>query len=78
GFVVGAVAKLMMPGRDPGGMLITSLLGVGGALGATLMGRLVGLYQAGQTAGFIASVIGAFVLLLIYRLFAGSRSYAHF
>ena len=78
GFIAGAVAKLLMPGRDPGGFLITALLGIGGALAATLMGRLVGFYQPGQNAGFIASVIGAFVLLLVYRLFARSRGYAHF
>lgn len=78
GFVAGAIAKLLMPGRDPGGFFITALLGIGGALGATLIGRLVGLYQPGQNAGFIASVVGAFVLLAVYRMFAGSRNYAHF
>lgn len=78
GFVVGAIAKFMMPGKDGGGFIITSLLGMGGALAATLMGRFVGFYQPGQSAGFIASVIGAFVLLVLYRIFAGSRSYANF
>lgn len=78
GFVVGAIAKFVMPGKDGGGFIVTSLLGIGGALAATLMGRMAGLYTAGQSAGFIASVIGAFVLLALYRLFAGSRSYASF
>ncbi len=77
GFVAGAIAKLLMPGRDPGGFLVTSLLGIGGALGATLMGRLIGFYQPGQNAGFIASIVGAIALLAIYRMFAGSRSYSH-
>ena len=68
GFVAGAVAKFLMPGRDPGGFLITTGLGVGGALVATFLGRFVGWYQAGESAGFIAAVVGAIIVLVIYRL----------
>jgi uncharacterized membrane protein YeaQ/YmgE (transglycosylase-associated protein family) len=67
GFVAGAVAKLLMPGKDPGGFLITIALGVVGALLATLIGKLVGWYKPGESAGFIGAVIGAVVLLVIYR-----------
>jgi len=69
GLIVGALAKLIMPGRDPGGIFITMLLGVAGSLLAGFFGRLVGLYSPGQGAGFIMSVIGAIVLLALYRLF---------
>jgi uncharacterized membrane protein YeaQ/YmgE (transglycosylase-associated protein family) len=68
GLVVGFVAKLLMPGRDPGGFIVTMLLGVAGALLAGYGGRFAGLYQPGETPGFIASVIGAILLLLIYRM----------
>jgi uncharacterized membrane protein YeaQ/YmgE (transglycosylase-associated protein family) len=68
GFVAGAVAKLIMPGKDPGGFLITIILGIVGALLATFLGRLIGWYKAGESAGFIAAIIGAIVLLVIYRL----------
>ena len=67
GFVAGAVAKLLMPGKDPGGFLITIALGVVGALLATLIGKLVGWYKPGESAGFIGAVIGAIILLVIYR-----------
>ena len=73
GLVVGAIAKLLMPGKDPGGCIITILLGVAGAFVAGYLGRLVGWYQPGEPAGFIASIIGAMILLLIYRLIAGKR-----
>jgi uncharacterized membrane protein YeaQ/YmgE (transglycosylase-associated protein family) len=73
GLVVGAIAKLLTPGKDPGGCIITMLLGVAGAFVAGYLGRLVGWYQPGQPAGFIASVIGAMLLLLIYRMIAGKR-----
>jgi uncharacterized membrane protein YeaQ/YmgE (transglycosylase-associated protein family) len=72
GLVVGAVAKLLMPGKDPGGFIITSLLGVAGSLVATFLGRSLGWYEAGQAAGFIASVVGAIILLSIYRMFRRS------
>jgi uncharacterized membrane protein YeaQ/YmgE (transglycosylase-associated protein family) len=69
GLIVGAVAKLLMPGRDPGGFLVTILLGIAGALIAGYLGRAIGWYEPGHPAGFIASVIGAMLLLLVYRLF---------
>jgi len=67
GAVVGALAKLLMPGPDPGGFFMTSVLGMGGAIVATLLGRLVGLYGPGQGAGFIASIIGAVLVLFGYH-----------
>ena len=67
GFIAGAVAKFFMPGKDPGGFLITTGLGVGGALVATFLGRLVGWYQEGESAGFIAAVVGAVIVLAVYR-----------
>jgi uncharacterized membrane protein YeaQ/YmgE (transglycosylase-associated protein family) len=74
GLVVGAVAKLLMPGRDPGGCIITILLGIVGAFVAGYIGRAVGWYQPGQPAGFIASVVGAMLLLLIYRIIVGRKA----
>jgi uncharacterized membrane protein YeaQ/YmgE (transglycosylase-associated protein family) len=69
GLVVGLVAKLLMPGKDPGGFIITAIIGIAGSLLATWVGQNVfGWYQEGQSAGFIASVVGAIVLLLIYHL----------
>jgi uncharacterized membrane protein YeaQ/YmgE (transglycosylase-associated protein family) len=68
GLIVGAVAKLLMPGKDPGGFIITILLGIAGSLVATFVGQSLGLYSEGATAGFIMSVIGAMLLLLLYRL----------
>ena len=67
GAVVGALAKLLMPGSDPGGFFITALLGMGGAVVATLLGRAIGLYEANQGAGFIASIVGAILVLFVYR-----------
>lgn len=67
GIVVGAIAKFIMPGKDPGGIFVTMLIGVAGSLLATFIGSHVGLYQEGQSAGFIMSVIGAVVLLAIYK-----------
>ena len=74
GLAIGAVAKLLMPGKDPGGCIITILLGIAGAFVAGYIGRVVGWYQPGQPAGFIASVIGAMILLLLYRMIAGRRT----
>jgi len=71
GLVVGAIAKLLMPGRDPGGCLITILLGIAGAFVAGFLGRAIGWYEPGQPVGFIASIIGAMLLLLAYRLIRG-------
>ena len=73
GLLVGIVAKLLMPGRDPGGFIITALLGIVGAVVATYLGRALGLYGPNESAGFIGAVIGAVVLLAIYRLLAGRR-----
>jgi len=67
GAVVGALAKLIMPGRDPGGFFVTALLGMAGALVATFLGRLIGLYGPNQGAGFIASIVGALVVLFVYH-----------
>jgi uncharacterized membrane protein YeaQ/YmgE (transglycosylase-associated protein family) len=68
GLVIGAVAKLIMPGKDPGGIIITMLIGIAGSFVATYAGRAMGWYQEGQSAGFIMSVLGAIVLLAIYHL----------
>ncbi len=68
GFAAGAIAKLIMPGKDPGGFIITTLLGIVGAVVATYLGHLIGWYKAGEGAGFIGAIVGAFILLLIYRL----------
>ena len=67
GLLVGAFAKLIMPGKDPGGFIVTILLGIAGSLVATWLGRVVGWYQEGQSAGFIMSVVGAVLLLAIYH-----------
>ncbi|HEY6102250.1 MAG TPA: GlsB/YeaQ/YmgE family stress response membrane protein [bacterium] len=67
GLIVGAIAKFLLPGADPGGFLATALIGMGGALLATYIGQFFGFYQAGQGAGFVGSIIGAVLLLLIYR-----------
>jgi uncharacterized membrane protein YeaQ/YmgE (transglycosylase-associated protein family) len=67
GLIVGVIAKLLMPGRDPGGLIVTICLGIVGALVGGFIGRLLGFYQAGQSAGYIMSVIGAIVVLFIYR-----------
>jgi uncharacterized membrane protein YeaQ/YmgE (transglycosylase-associated protein family) len=74
GLVAGAVAKLIMPGKDPGGFIITILLGIAGALIATYLGHLIGWYQAGQSAGFIGAIVGAILILFIYRLIKRKRT----
>ncbi len=71
GLVVGALAKLIVPGRDPGGIIITMLLGIAGSFIAGMAGHALGWYAEGQSAGFIASIIGAVVLLLIYHAIVG-------
>jgi uncharacterized membrane protein YeaQ/YmgE (transglycosylase-associated protein family) len=68
GFVAGLLAKFMMPGRDPGGFIITTLLGIAGAFVATFIGRAVGWYGENEGAQFIGAVIGAIVILAIYRM----------
>lgn len=74
GFVVGLIAKAIMPGRDPGGFIVTVLLGIGGALIATWLGQAVGWYQADQRAGFIGAVVGAIIILGIYRMVVRNRA----
>ena len=74
GLIVGALAKLVMPGNDPGGIIVTMLLGIGGSVVAGFLGRAVGWYREGEPVGFIASVVGAVILLAIYRLIAGRSS----
>jgi uncharacterized membrane protein YeaQ/YmgE (transglycosylase-associated protein family) len=69
GLIVGAIAKLLMPGKDPGGIWITMALGVAGSLIAAYLGRALGLYATGQSAGFIMSILGAMLLLFLYRIF---------
>lgn len=73
GLVVGALAKLVMPGRDPGGILITMLLGVAGSFVAGALGHALGWYALGDGPGLLASVLGAVILLAIYRLVAHPR-----
>ena len=72
GFVAGVLAKLLMPGKDPGGIIITILLGIAGSLVANFLGSLVGFYQQGERAGLIASVVGAVLILFVYRRFKKS------
>ena len=74
GLVAGAIAKFIMPGRDPGGWIITTLLGVAGALVATYLGQAIGWYQAGQSAGFIGAIVGAILILFFYRLIKGKQA----
>jgi uncharacterized membrane protein YeaQ/YmgE (transglycosylase-associated protein family) len=75
GLIVGAIAKLLMPGRDPGGVIITMLLGIAGAFVAGLIGRSLGLYRAGDVGpGIIASILGAVLLLAVYRAIRGRRT----
>jgi uncharacterized membrane protein YeaQ/YmgE (transglycosylase-associated protein family) len=74
GAIVGALAKLVMPGKDPGGVIITILLGIAGSFVAGMLGHALGWYSAGDGPGIIASVIGAIILLAIYRAVAGRRT----
>jgi len=74
GLLVGLVAKALMPGRDPGGFIITALLGIVGAFVAHMIGRSAGWYADGQPAGFIASVIGAILVLAVYRMVIGRKA----
>jgi len=73
GLIIGAVAKLLTPGRDPGGFLITICIGIAGSIIATFLGRAMGLYAADASAGFFASVVGAILLLVIYHAVLGRR-----
>jgi uncharacterized membrane protein YeaQ/YmgE (transglycosylase-associated protein family) len=76
GLVAGALAKLIMPGRDPGGIIITMLLGIAGAVIAGFLGRTLGWYQEGEGAGLIMSIIGAILLLALYRMLKGGSARA--
>ena len=73
GLVVGIVGKLLMPGRDPGGFILTILLGIAGALLGGFVGQSLGVYREGEPAGFLMAVLGSIVVLLLYRLFVGAR-----
>lgn len=73
GLLVGIVAKVLMPGRDPGGIIITSLIGVAGAFIAHAIGRGMGWYTQGEPAGFLAAVGGSVILLALYRVVIGRR-----
>jgi uncharacterized membrane protein YeaQ/YmgE (transglycosylase-associated protein family) len=68
GLITGVIAKLLMPGKDPGGCIITILLGIAGAFIATYLGKLLGIYEPGDTAGFIGATIGAIIILWLYRI----------
>lgn len=70
GLIAGAIAKFLTPGRDPGGCLVTILIGIAGAVLAGFIGQAIGWYSPGQGAGFLAAIVGAVVILLIYRAFA--------
>ena len=76
GLVVGALAKFLMPGKDPGGIFVTMIIGIVGAFIAGFLGRTLGWYNDGEPVGFIASVVGAIILLVIYRMVTGSRRVA--
>ena len=74
GLIAGAIAKAITPGRDPGGCLITIVLGIGGAVVAGFLGQQLGWYRPGEGAGFIAAIVGAVLLLLVWRMVAGRRA----
>ncbi|NMM08056.1 GlsB/YeaQ/YmgE family stress response membrane protein [Polaromonas sp.] len=74
GFIVGIIAKFLMPGRDPAGFFITALIGIAGSIIATYLGRFMGFYRVGESAGFIAAVIGAIILLFFYRMVTGKKA----
>jgi uncharacterized membrane protein YeaQ/YmgE (transglycosylase-associated protein family) len=73
GAIAGAIAKAIVPGRDPGGCIVTILLGIGGAVVAGWLGNMLGWYRSGEGAGFIAAIVGAILILFIWRLIAGRR-----
>jgi uncharacterized membrane protein YeaQ/YmgE (transglycosylase-associated protein family) len=77
GLVVGAIAKLMIPGKDPGGFVVTMILGVLGAFAANFIGTSLGWYKQDEPVGFVASVVGAVILLAIYRVATGNRQLTH-
>jgi uncharacterized membrane protein YeaQ/YmgE (transglycosylase-associated protein family) len=76
GLIVGALAKFIMPGKDPGGIFITMAIGIAGSIGATFLGQMIGWYKQGQSAGFIMSILGAVLILWLYRLIRGRAANA--
>ena len=74
GLIVGVLAKLLMPGKDPGGIVVTTLLGIAGAFVARFLGQALGLYDEGERVGIIASILGAILLLAVYRLLRRGRT----
>ena len=76
GLIVGALAKLIMPGKDPGGIFVTILIGIVGSFIGTFIGQFAHWYQPGQSAGFLMSLVGALILLFLYRLIVGRRTTA--
>ena len=73
GLIIGAIAKFLTPGKDPGGCIITILLGLAGSFVGSYLGQVLGLYREGEAAGYIGSIIGAVLLLLIYRMIFGKK-----
>jgi uncharacterized membrane protein YeaQ/YmgE (transglycosylase-associated protein family) len=73
GFLAGVVAKAVMPGKEPKGFILTTLLGIGGSVVATYLGQLIGIYQEGEAGGFLAAVVGAVLILWVYRLIKGKK-----
>jgi uncharacterized membrane protein YeaQ/YmgE (transglycosylase-associated protein family) len=76
GLIVGALARFVVPGREPGGWVISMILGVGGALVGGYLGRVVGLYREGEPAGFVMSLLSAIALVVVYQMFMNRRSHA--
>lgn len=76
GLIVGVIAKLVMPGKDPGGLLVTIALGIAGALVAGFLGRLLGWYEPDEAAGFVMATLGAVLLLFVYRRFSARKKSA--
>lgn len=74
GFIVGVIAKFLMPGRDPGGFIITILLGIAGSVMGNYLGKMLGVVGRSESAGWLVSISGAILLLLIYRMFVGNRT----
>jgi uncharacterized membrane protein YeaQ/YmgE (transglycosylase-associated protein family) len=76
GLIIGAIAKLVMPGRDPGGIIVTMVLGIAGALIGGFLGQAMGMYREGEPAGWVMATLGAILLLVIYRMFVGRGTVA--
>ena len=77
GLIAGVIAKLIMPGKDPGGFIVTILIGIAGAFLGGFLGRAMGLYGEGEGAGMLMSIVGAILLLAIYRVVVGRRTVRH-